>query len=122
MNVATIYDYCNSLKGVTEHFPFDDDTLAFKVGGKMFALLSLKRWEEGMGTINLKCDPERAEELRASYAEIVPGYHMNKKHWNTVDCQGALEPRLIRELIQHSYGLVYSGLSKRVREELVKQI
>lgn len=118
MNVATIYDYCNSLKGVTEHFPFDDDTLAFKVGGKMFALLSLKRWEEGMGTINLKCDPERAEELRASYAEIVPGYHMNKKHWNTVDCQGALEPRLIRELIQHSYGLVYSGLSKRVRDTI----
>lgn len=118
MNIATIYDYCNSLKGVTEHFPFDEDTLVFKVGGKMFALLSLKRWEEGTGTINLKCDPEKAEELRANYIEIVPGFHMNKKHWNTIDCQGTLELHFIRELLHHSYDLVYKGLPKKIKDSI----
>lgn len=118
MNIVTVYEYCNTLKGVTEDFPFDEDTLVFKVGGKMFALLSLKRWEEGTGTINLKCDPEKAEELRTNYIEIIPGYHMNKKHWNTVDCQGVLEPRFIRELIQHSYDLVYNGLAKKIKDTI----
>lgn len=116
--ISSIYDYCYGLKGVTEHFPFDEDTLVFKVGGKMFALLSLKRWEEGVGTINLKCDPEKAEELRANYDEIIPGYHMSKKHWNTVNCQGSLDLKLISELILHSYELVYGSLTKKVRDSI----
>lgn len=117
--ISSIYDYCYDLKGVTEHFPFDEDTLVFKVGGKMFALLSLKKWEEGVGTINLKCDPERAEELRANYDEITPGYHMSKKHWNTVNCQGSLDLNLISDLIRHSYELVYGSLTKKMRDSIV---
>lgn len=119
MTIATIYELCLEKPGVTEHFPFDEDTLVFKVGGKMFALLSLKRWEEGTGNINLKCDPDYAEELRALHIEITPGYHMSKKYWNTVDCKGGLAPVLIAALIQHSYDLVFKGLPKKVRDTFI---
>ena len=83
MNIQQLYEFCLSKKGVTEHFPFDEDTLVFKVGGKMFCLTSLKQWESNEPSLNLKCDPDKAEELRTQYEAINPGYHMSKKHWNT---------------------------------------
>lgn len=118
MNLETYYEYCLSKKGVTEHFPFDQDTLVFKVGGKMFALSSLIQWEKGEPSVNLKCDPERALELRAEYEAIQPGFHMSKTHWNTVSINNTLSTDLIKELIDHSYSLVFNSLSKRKRSEL----
>ncbi len=118
MDISTVYEYCLNKKGTTETFPFDEDTLCFKVGGKMYALLSLSEWEQGECTLNLKCDPERAIELRENYTEILPGYHMNKKHWNTVHCKGSLNWLLIKELIDHSYDLVYASLTKKIKESI----
>ena len=118
MDIQYYFDYCLSKKAVTEHFPFDEDTLVFKVGGKMFALSSLSQWEKGTPSVNLKCDPERAEELRANYNAIQPGYHMSKIHWNTVDVHGDVSDSLLKELIDHSYDLVLSSLTKKVREEI----
>lgn len=80
MNIQQLYEFCLSKKGVSEHFPFDKDILVFKVGGKIFALTSLKDWEDNMPTINLKCNPERAIELRTEYEAVRPGFHMNKTH------------------------------------------
>ncbi|MDB9961716.1 MmcQ/YjbR family DNA-binding protein [Oceanihabitans sp.] len=119
MNIEQLRDYCLSKKGVTEAFPFDETTLVFKVSGKMFALTSLKGWEEGTPSINLKCDPDYAQELRATYESIQPGYHMNKKHWNTVQLnQEALNPNFIIKLINHSYDAVVKSLPKKVREHI----
>lgn len=118
MNLETYYEYCLLKTGVTEHFPFDEDTLVFKVGGKMFALSSLIKWEEGTPSANLKCDPERAEELRAQYDDIVPGWHMSKTHWNTVRINSDLHDSLVKELIDHSYELVFNSLTKKIREEM----
>lgn len=118
MIITDLYDYCLSKPGVTEHFPFDEDTLVFKVGGKMFALSSLSEWEKGNATINLKCDPDRAEELRAEYDGIKPGYHMSKVHWNTVTVNSDVPPKLLRELIAHSYELVFNSLTKKLRSEI----
>ena len=118
MNLETYYEYCLSKKGVTEHFPFDEDTLVFKVGGKMFALSSLNQWEKGQPSINLKCDPERAEELRAEYDAIQPGFHMSKIHWNTIKINTDVSDALVKELIDHSYELVFKSLSKKMRLEL----
>lgn len=116
MYVDELRDYCMSFARTTESFPFDEHTLVFKVQGKMFALIPLERQP---AQINLKCDPERSEELREAYPEqIYPGYHMSKKHWNTVLTQ-ELNPKLVRELIQHSYQLVVKGLPKYLREELL---
>lgn len=120
MNIQAFYDYCLSKKGVTEHFPFDEDTLVFKVGGKMFALSSLTQWEKGEATINLKCDPERALELRAEYESIQPGYHMSKVHWNTVTVNGDVSLQLLRELIDHSYELVFKSLTKKIQAEIME--
>lgn len=114
MNLETYYEYCLSKKGVTEHFPFDEDTLVFKVGGKMFALSSLSQWEKGQPTVNLKCDPERAQELRAEFDDIQPGYHSNKKHWNTVAINQSVSQDLIQDLIDHSYELVLKSLPKKI--------
>lgn len=119
MNIEQYRDYCMSKKGVTEHFPFDNDTLVFKVLGKMFALASLKQWEAGEAFINLKCDPEYALELRATYESIKPGYHMHKQQWNSVYIHtGELPPRLIIDLIDHSYNKVVEGLPKKLRIQL----
>ncbi|MFV8325770.1 MmcQ/YjbR family DNA-binding protein [Flavobacterium sp. ZS1P14] len=118
MNLETYYEYCLSKKGVTEHFPFDEDTLVFKVGGKMFALSSLSQWEKGQPAVNLKCDPERAEELRAEYDAIQPGFHMSKVHWNTIAVNAAVPDRLIKELIDHSYDLVFKSLTKKMQGEI----
>jgi predicted DNA-binding protein (MmcQ/YjbR family) len=118
MNLETYYEYCLSKKGVTEHLPFDEDTLVFKVGGKMFALSSLSQWEKGQPSVNLKCDPERAEELRAEYDDIQPGFHMSKTHWNTIAVNKLVSDNLIRELIDCSYGLVFRSLTKKMQSEL----
>jgi predicted DNA-binding protein (MmcQ/YjbR family) len=118
MTITDLYDYCLNLKGTTEHFPFDEDTLVFKVGGKMFALTSLSDWENGKPGINLKCDPERALELRAEYDGIQPGFHMSKTHWNTITIKSDVPAKLLRDLITHSYDLVFASLTKKVKEEL----
>jgi predicted DNA-binding protein (MmcQ/YjbR family) len=108
MNIEEFRDYCISKPGVTEEFPFDENTLVFKVMGKMFALTDLV----DDFSLNLKCDPERAIELRDQYAAIQPGYHMNKAHWNTVKMDGSISESLIHELIDHSYQLVVDKLPK----------
>lgn len=99
---------------MTESFPFDNDTLVFKVAGKMFALASL---EKHPLTVNLKCDPEKALELREQFEEIKPGYHMNKQHWNTVTTEGKLGYNFICELIDNSYNLIVQSLSKKQKQE-----
>ncbi len=114
MTLDELQQYCNSKNGVTESFPFDDETLVFKVAEKMFCLVNLTPpW-----SINLKCNPEKALELREKYEEVTPGYHMNKKHWNTVDLHGTLKNSLIKEFIDDSYNLVVAGFSKKLRETL----
>ncbi|MBC9794948.1 MmcQ/YjbR family DNA-binding protein [Sinomicrobium weinanense] len=119
MNIEDLRNYCLNKKGATEDAPFGEDTIVFKVMGKMFALTSLNKWEAGDHSVNLKCDPERIAELRAEYESIQPGYHMNKRHWNTVDIDnGELPPRFVEELIDHSYDLVVRGLTKKQRENL----
>ncbi|RTY85472.1 MmcQ/YjbR family DNA-binding protein [Flavobacterium sp. RSP15] len=118
MNLETYYEYCHSKKGVTEHFPFDEDTLVFKVGGKMFALSSLSQWEKGQPSVNLKCDPERAQELRAEYEDIQPGFHMSKTHWNTVAVNESVADALLKELVDHSYDLVFKSLTKKLQSEI----
>ena len=120
MNLETYYDYCISKKGVTEHFPFDKDTLVFKVGGKMFALSSLIQWEKGEASVNLKCDPERALELRAEYEDIIPGWHMSKIHWNTIYLNKNVSDKLILELIDHSYELIFKSLTKKIQLEILE--
>lgn len=121
MNIQGFYDYCLAKKGVTEHFPFDEDTLVFKVGGKMFALSSLSQWEKGEASVNLKCDPDRALELRAQYEAIEPGYHMSKVHWNTIAVDGDVPEKMFRELIDHSYELVFKSLTKKLQSEILEQ-
>ena len=118
MNIQQLYEFCLSKKGVTEHFPFDEDTLVFKVGGKMFCLTSLKEWEKGTPALNLKSDPERNDELRAEYDAINPGFHMSKTHWNTVDFNSDVLDKMMCELINHSYDLVFKSLTKKLREEI----
>lgn len=121
MTIQDYYDYCLSKKGVTEHFPFDEETLVFKVGGKMFALSSLNQWEKNEPSVNLKCDPDKAMELRAEYEGIQPGYHMSKVHWNTVTVHSDVPARLLRELIDHSYELVFKSLTKKLQTEITGQ-
>lgn len=108
MNLEGIRDYCLQKKGVTESFPFDEDTLVFKVMGKIFLLLNLS----DAHSMNLKCDPDWALELREKHLEVQPGYHMNKRHWNTVALHGLLSTQQLTELIDHSYALVVAKLSK----------
>ena len=112
---SEIYDYCMNKLGTEETYPFGEETLVFKVGGKMYALSSP---EKVPPSVNLKCDPERAMELREQYEAVQPGYHMNKKHWNTIQLDGSLPANEIRELIDHSYDLVVASLPKKAREEL----
>lgn len=115
MNVEQLREYCLSKKAATESFPFDDKTLVFKVMNKIYALVGLERLPP---SVNLKCDPERAVELREAYdGLILPGYHMNKKLWNTVRLEG-LDDELIVELIDHSYDLVVAKLPKEDRMAL----
>ena len=115
MDIESFRAYCLAKPGVTEDFPFGEETLALRVGGKIFALTGL---DAEAFAVNLKCDPAYAEELRERHAEVRPGYHMNKKHWNTVDFSGSLEGSLLRALIDHSYELVLKSLPKAVQAEL----
>jgi len=115
MDAESIRVYCLSKPGTKEEFPFDETTLVFKVMGKMFGLVSLVRMPL---SLNLKCDPDRAEELRERYDAINPGYHMNKKHWNTITLEEDVNGKLLANLIDHSYELVVSKLSKKLKEEL----
>jgi predicted DNA-binding protein (MmcQ/YjbR family) len=114
MDIETIRAYCLSKKGTDEGFPFDDTTLVIKVGGKMFILIGL----DGDPSMNLKCDPDRAIDLREANPAITPGYHMNKKHWNTVMLDGSLSKGLIMEMIDHSYDLVFQSLPGKLRMEI----
>jgi predicted DNA-binding protein (MmcQ/YjbR family) len=114
MNVESLREYCLSKKGTTESFPFDEDTLVFKVMGKMFCLVSLSEPD----SINLKCDPEKAVELREQYDCVQPGFHMNKKMWNTVYLDNSVSRKLICEWIDHSYDEVVKKLPKKVRVDL----
>lgn len=115
LNVDQICEFCLNKKGVTEEFPFDEETLVFKVIGKMFLLLSL---DSIPLQINVKCDPEVAVELRERYESVVPGYHMNKKHWNTVIIDGSVPDKIIFEWIDDSYSLVVGGLKKSDKKKL----
>ena len=115
MNLDEFITFCSSKKGVTETMPFGGDTLVFKVMDKMFALCGL---DNSPLTANLKCSPDRALILREEHEDIIPGYHMNKKHWNTVVLEGNLDESLLKELIDHSYTLVVKGLPKNIRAQL----
>ena len=118
MNIQQLYELCLSKKAVTEHFPFDEDTLVFKVGGKMFCLTSLKEWENGTPALNLKGDPDKNEALRSEYEGVNPGFHMNKTYWNTVDFNSDVSDKMMLELINDSYDLVYKSLTKKLRDEI----
>ena len=101
MNIEEIREYCLAKKGASEGFPFGENTLVFKVSGKMFALISLDEMQ-----VNLKCNPDLAIELREQFDSVIPGYHMNKKYWNTIFLDGTIEDKLIREWIDLSYSLI----------------
>lgn len=109
MDLAQLREYCLRKDRATERTPFGPDVLVFKVGGKMFALAAL---DEVPTTVNLKCDPDLALELRDRYEEVRPGYHMNKKHWNTVEIEGGIPDPELRKMIDHSYDLVAKSLPK----------
>lgn len=115
MELPEVIAHCLSLPGAEEATPFGPEVLVCKVCGKMFALTSP---DDFPATVNLKCDPDRAIELRDKFESIRPGWHMNKKHWNTVTLDGTLPPELVRELIEHSYELVVEGLPGKVRMQL----
>lgn len=114
MNAEEFREYCLSLKGATEDLPFDDETLVFKVAGKMFCLMSL----DGLLSVNLKNEPDKNIELREKYDCIKPGYHMSKVHWNTVEINGSLPDDLIKTLVDESYDLVVMKLTRREQQEL----
>ena len=115
MNIEEFTEYCLSKPGVTEEFPFDETTLVFKVMGKMFALTNL----DGDWSLSLKCDPERAIELREQYPAIQAAYHMNKTHWNSVYMDGSLSQKLVLDLVDHSYQLVVDKLPLKLRSLLI---
>lgn len=118
MNIEQLREYCIAKNGVTEELPFGPDTLVFKVGGKVFLLVGLDQTNQLV--FNVKCDPDRAVELRTDYPNtVLPGYHMNKKHWNTVHCNHELSDAAIEELIDHSYDLVFKSLTKSVKGQLL---
>ena len=114
MDIETFRDYCLAKKGVTEELPFGPGALVFKVAGKMFALTDIELFK----SVNLKCDPVRAIQYREEYDAVGPGYHMNKKHWNTIKMDGSIPDKLLFSWIDHSYDLVVASLSTRQRETL----
>lgn len=120
MTIDQLRSHCLAKKGTTEEFPFDQDTMVFKVMNKMFVIAPLNSWEQGEPTVTLKCDPEYTEELRAQYPSIHPGPYVSNKHWNSVDIfKGELKPDFVLKLIDHSYDMVVKGLSKKLREQLL---
>lgn len=117
MNVEELREHCIRKSATEESFPFGDDTLVFKVGGKIFLLISL---ESTPLQFNAKCDPDKAIELREKYSCVLPGYHMNKMHWNTIICDGSAPKKLIFEWVDHSYDLIVNSLPKKIRTEILK--
>jgi predicted DNA-binding protein (MmcQ/YjbR family) len=117
MNLEQLRDFCLALPGTTEDTPFGEDTLVLKVMGKIFLLTSL---ETEKLSFNVKCDPEKAVELREQYDFVQPGYHMNKKHWNTIMANNPLHDPLYYAWIRHSYELVVAGLPARLRAEITR--
>ena len=116
MDIEAFRKYCLELQGVEETFPFGPDNLVYKVFGKVFAITGL---DEEEFRVNLKCDPERAIELREEYPDqIIPGWHMNKKHWNTVHFENGLSDKLLKELIDQSYELVFDGLPLSLKKQM----
>jgi len=118
MNLENITNYCLSKKGVIEDFPFNEETLVYKVGGKIFVLIPLEKMPL---QINLKCDPEKAIELREQNENVEPGWHMNKKYWNTVTVNGSIRWNDLKDWIDHSYDEVVKGLNKSEKDKLKKQ-
>ncbi len=114
MDILEFREYCLSLPAATECTPFDEDTLVFKVMGKMFVYAGM----EGFSRFNVKCDPDLAVELRGRYPEITPGFHSNKLHWNTIRVDGDLTDAFMKEQIRNSYDLVVAGLPRKLKEEL----
>ncbi len=114
MNIEELRHHCIAKKGVEETFPFDEETLVFKLMGKVFLIVGI---ESQPVSFNVKCDPEKAVELREKYACIQPGFHMNKKHWNTVICDGSVSKKLYKEWIDDSYDLIAEALPKKIKEE-----
>ncbi|MDE0561473.1 MmcQ/YjbR family DNA-binding protein [Algoriphagus sp. NF] len=114
MTLSYLRDFCLSKSGTSEDTPFDANTLCFRVGGKIFAITDLEVFEY----INLKCDPERSAELREKFEGITPGYHMNKKWWNSVSVLGNVPDQLILDLVDHSYELVFASLPKKLQTEI----
>jgi predicted DNA-binding protein (MmcQ/YjbR family) len=114
MDIEFFREYCLTKKGVTEEFPFDEKTLVFKVMGKIFALTDIDAVDF---SINLKCEPEKAILLREQYKAVQPGYHMNKKHWNTIYAEN-ISDNLLKQWIDDSYRLVVAGLPKKIQKEL----
>jgi predicted DNA-binding protein (MmcQ/YjbR family) len=115
MHLDELREYCINKKGVEEGFPFGGDTLVFKVMGKMFLLSGI---DSQPVQFNAKCDPEKAIELRENYPCVLPGYHMNKQHWNTIICDGLVSDKQLQEWIDDSYNLVASSLTKKLKSEL----
>lgn len=116
MNIEILREYCLSKKAATEGFPFGEETLVFKVMDKIFLLVSLNA---NPLQFNAKCEPGKAIELREEYDAVKPGYHMNKKHWNTIIIDGSLSTKLIKEMIDDSYSLIVQSLPKKSREALL---
>ncbi len=114
MNIEHLLDHCMAKKGVEETFPFGSDTLVFKVMGKMFALISLSN----PNNVNLKCDPEKAIAFRANFMAVIPAFHMNKSHWNTVQFNEDVSDNLILEMVNDSYNLVIAKLPKKLKIDL----
>jgi len=114
LNIEELRDYCLEKPAVTEGFPFGEETLVFKVAGKLFLLIGL----EEANRFNVKCDPELAQELRERHPEVQPGYHMNKKMWNTVYMDGTLTRKQLLDMIDHSYNEVVKGLPKKMQAEI----
>ncbi|GAB2629333.1 MmcQ/YjbR family DNA-binding protein [Belliella aquatica] len=115
MDIGFFREYCLSKAAASEETPFDINTLCFKVGGKIFAIIDIELFE----SVNLKCDPEYAIELRELNPAIIPGFHMNKKHWNTIFFNKGLSDKFILELVDHSYNLVFQSLPKRIKDSIL---
>jgi len=119
MNIEELRDYCLSKKGVTESFPFDEEVLVFKVMNKMFLMAPLDKWEKGEASVTVKCDPDYTSELRDQYESVYAGPYVSNKHWNTLTLyKNELSPKLVLQLIDHSYDMVVKGMTKKMRNEL----
>lgn len=119
MHIDQIREYCFAKKAATESFPFDENTLVFKVMNKMFLMAPLDKWDKGEASVTVKCDPDYTLELRDQYESVYAGPYVSNKHWNTLALfKNELPPKLVLQLIDHSYDMVVKGMTKKMREEL----